>query len=231
MIKIPKWLADLGLSINRTYYKQLLISNYGKKNPPAWFDHRIDLYYNWPHNMFWLERGIFPRKHMFEGCIVLDLFCGDGFFSRYFYSTIAGCIDAIDKDPSAIEHAKRYHTHPKISYKVIDAVNEDFPREHYDVILWFEGIEHLAETGYDKIILSIKAAMGEKGILVGSTPLVPAESLGLRNWEHKNEFTNVEQLQKVLSRDFSEIQIDVTAYPVMGGGQRRTVYFNVRNPA
>lgn len=230
MIKIPKWLADLGLSINHIYYKQLYYSNYVKKKPPAWFDHRIDLYYHWPHNLYWLERGVFPRKHMFEGCIVLDLFCGDAFFSYYFYSTIAGSIDAVDKDPSAIEHAKMHYSHPKINYRVIDAVYEDFPRERYDVILWFEGIEHLNENEYGKIILSIKPAIGKRGILIGSTPLVPTESLGQGNWEHKNEFTNVEQLQNFLSRDFMNVKINVTIYPELNGGKRKTAYFTVGTP-
>jgi len=167
---------------------------------------------------------------MFEGCIVLDLFCGDAFFSYYFYSTIAGSIDAVDKDPSAIEHANRYHSHPKINYRVIDAVNEGFPREHYDLILWFEGIEHLTETEFDRIILSIKPAIEKKGILIGSTPLVSTESLGQGNWEHKNEFTNVEQLQNFLSRDFADIEITVTVYPELNGGKRRTAYFTVGTP-
>lgn len=230
MIKIPKWLADLGLSINRLYYKQLFSSTYKRKKPPAWFDHCIDLYYHWPHNLFWLERGVFPRKQMFEGCIVLDLFCGDGFYSYYFHSTIAGGIDAIDKDPGAIKHAKRHYLHPKINYRVIDAVKEDFPRKRYDIILWFEGIEHLNETEYKAVIDRVKSAIGDKGILIGSTPLVPIESMSMRNWEHENEFTEVEQLRKFLGSDFAEIKIDTTIYPVLGGGKRRTAYFTVRNP-
>ena len=37
---MPKWLADIGLAINRMYYHQLLVSQYYKKpQPPAWFEH------------------------------------------------------------------------------------------------------------------------------------------------------------------------------------------------
>lgn len=231
MIKIPKWLADLGLWVNRLYYKQLFEAMYKRKRkPPSWFDHRIDLYYHWPHNLFWLERGVFPRKYMFDGCLVLDLFCGDGFYSRYFYSTIAGNIDAIDKDPSAIEHAKRWHSHPRINYMVLDAVKEDFPRSPYDVIVWFEGLEHLDKEEYEAVIKRVKLAMEEKGVLIGSTTLVPMERIGKGNWEHKNEFADVEQLREFLSHDFEEIQIDITVYPVLGGGQRKTAYFTLKYP-
>lgn len=230
MIRIPRWLADLGLKINRLYYKQLFESIYQQEESPSWFDHRIDLYYHWPYNLFWLERGIFPRRHMFEGCVVLDLFCGDGFFSRYFYSTIAGHIDAIDKDPQAIAHARRWHSHPKINYVVADTVVEDLPRSHYDVIVWFEAIEHLSEAEYTAVINRIKSVTKGEGILIGSTPLVPVERLGKGNWEHQNEFTNVIQLWDFLSRDFTKVEIDVTVYPVLGSGQRRTAYFTLRQP-
>ena len=187
MIMLPKWLADLGLKIHRLYYRQLFHSVYGDANPsPSWFDHRIDLYYHWPHNLFWLERGILPRREMFKGCSHFDLFCGDGFFSRYFYSTIAGQIDAVDKDPSAIAHAKRWHSHPKINYRVLDALKQDSPRACYDVFVWFEAIEHLNEAEYAVVAERIKTALKDKGILIGSTPIVSAEHRTKRNWEHQN---------------------------------------------
>ena len=231
MIMIPKWLADLGLRINRLYYKRLYQRVYlGAETSPAWFDHRIDLYYHWPHNLFWLERGILPRKHMSEGCIVLDLFCGDGFYSRYFYSTIAGHIDAIDKDPGAIAHAIRWHSHPSINYVVADATERHCPRSRYDVIVWFEGIEHLNKADYLGVADRIKSAIGEKGILVGSTPIVPTQQLGEGSWDHRNEFTSTAELHGFLGRHFSNIRIGVTVYPVFGGGERRTAHFAVRGP-
>lgn len=228
LVIIPKWVADFGLWLNRLYYQQIFISVYGRrKQPPAWFDHRIDLYYHWPHNLFWLERGILPRKHMFDGCTVLDLFCGDGFYSRYFYSTITGHIDAIDKDPRAIAHAKRWHSHPRIHYATLDAVKEEFPRSRYDVIVWFEAIEHLSQADYKALVQRIKSAIGTTGVLVGSTTIVPEDQLGKCNWEHQNEFASISKLQEFLSRDFSEIQTEVTVYPVVGGWERCTAYFTV----
>lgn len=227
---IPKFLADIGLKIHRAYYQQRFRTIYMGKHPPSWFDHRIDLYAHWPHNLFWIERGVFPRKYMVEGCSVLDLFCGDGFFSRYFYATIAGHIDAVDKDPAAIEHAKRYHSDPKINFMVFDALSQDFPRSSYDVIVWFEAIEHLHPNDYHKMIPKIKSAIGGEGVLIGSTPLVQTSKTGKTNWEHYNEFTSISQLQAFLAQDFSTIIIDVTEYPTIEDGKRVTAYFTLQNP-
>ena len=229
MVRISKRFADFGLWLNRLYYKQLFQSIYTQnQQPPSWFDHRIDLYYHWPHNLFWLERGFRARSHMFEGCVVLDLCCGDGFYSRYFYSTIAAHVDAIDKDESAIAHAKGLYAHPKINYQVLDVTKEDFPRAHYDVIAWFGSIEHFSEEEYETLIRQVKVAMGTTGVLVGSTIIVPEDSLGKANWEHQNEFTSIAQLEQFLSRDFSDVQIDLTIYPVLGIGERRSAHFILR---
>jgi len=231
-MKIPLLLANFGLRVNRLYYKQLLgvVCRNSQESKQSWFDHRMDLYYNWPHNLFWLERGFRARKHMFKSCTVLDLCCGDGFYPRYFYSTIVGHVDAADKDPSAIAHAKRWHSHPKIEYQVLDAVKEGFPRRSYDVIAWFESIEHFSEAEYKTVIKRIKEAIGKNGTLVGSTTIVSEERLGTKNWEHKNEFTSVEKLREFFSRDFNDVEIDTTTYPELNSGERRTAYFVVKKP-
>ncbi len=231
MILIPKFLADFGLNLNKKYYHRLFISKYVKNaNSPSWFDHRIDLYYNWPNNLFWLERGILPRKYMFQGCKILDLFCGDGYYSRYFHSTIAGKIDAIDKDQRAIAHAKKHHSHPLINFAQIDVIKENLPGTNYDLILWYEAIEHLSENDYSNVIYKIKTSLSEDGILFGSTPIIKEENLGKNNWEHENEFTSVNQLNHFLSKDFHEISIYTTEYPEGGGKIRKTAYFSCRLP-
>ena len=231
MKMVPKWLADIGLAINRTYYRQLLVSQYYKKpQPPAWFDHRIDFFYLWPDNLFWLERGVVARRQMFPGCTVLDLFCGDGFYSRYFYSTIAQHIDAVDRDPSAVEHARKWHASDGIAYYHLNAVKEAFPASRYDVVVWCEGLEHLSSEDYASVAERIKSALGDEGVLVGSTPIVSQARRGMGNWEHQNEFTSTEDLHDFLSRDFQHVETFVTTYPQFGGGERRTAYFVLRLP-
>ena len=111
---------------------------------------------------------------------------------------------------------------------MLDAVKEDFPRDSYDVIVWFEAIEHLSEAEYGVVAERIKRALKDEGMLIGSTPIVSAEHRLEGHWQHQNEFTSISQLREFLSRDFSQIQIDMTVYPVASGGERRTAYFILR---
>jgi methylase of polypeptide subunit release factors len=103
--------------------------------PPEWFDHRANLF-RWSELRlpYWVERGAYSCEPMFSGCRVLDLCCGDGFYAYYFYSSIASRIDAVDRDPKAIRHAKKWHHHPNIQFVQLDAVSDAFPMAEYDVI-------------------------------------------------------------------------------------------------
>ncbi len=229
-LPIPQWLANIGLRLNRAHYRQMMHRLYSRPKPPSWFDHRIDLYYQWPNNMFWLERAILPRRHLQPGCVILDLFCGDGYYSRYFHSSIAGHIDAIDLDPTAIAHAEKLHSHPAIVYKVSDAVKDPFPATAYDVVLWFEAIEHLTEPNYKVVIAKIKECIGDSGVLIGSTPIFDKPVAQVSNWEHENEFESADRLRRFLEADFGDVVIDTTIWPTSEGAGRTTAHFTCRSP-
>ena len=129
----------------------------GLHPPPEWFDHRADLY-RWSElrNPLWVERGVFSREVMLGGCRVLDLCCGDGFYPYHFYVKIASQVDAVDRDPTALAHARRWHSHPRISYVQLDVVTDDFPEIDYDVITWDGAIEHFST---DQIRIVVKKSV------------------------------------------------------------------------
>ena len=136
-------LAELYLRRYYAYDTQRLWG--GPHPPPEWFDHRADLYLWSEHlNPLWVERGVFSREVMFEGCRVLDLCCGDGFYPYHFYVKIASHVDAVDRDPTALAHARKWHSHPRISYIQLDVVTGQFPGIDYDVITWDGAIEHFS---------------------------------------------------------------------------------------
>src|SRR5579872_6472187 len=85
-----------------------------------------------PPSSHTLDRAAMARDTFVDGDSVLDIGCGDGFFTRRFYCDRASRVDAIDVEESAITHARRHHAHQKINYVKCNAVTESFPADTYD---------------------------------------------------------------------------------------------------
>ncbi|TKS58184.1 MAG: hypothetical protein EWM72_03180 [Nitrospira sp.] len=193
----------------------------GHAPPPEWFDHRCDLYL-WSELAvpFWVERGVFSREVMFEGCRVLDICCGDGFYPYHFYSGIASEVDAVDSDPKAIAHARKWHSHPKITYLQRDIVTDNFPRAVYDVITWDAAIEHFSPDQIRHILNKCVDALKsrEGGILCGYT-IIARDSIKSHP-EHEHEFSSAGELKELLGEFFPCVGTIETEYP-----ERHNVYF------
>ena len=211
------WVAESYL--RRYYGHQTRHLGEDQKRHREWFDHRADLYC-WAERRlpFWVERGVFSREVMFQGCRVLDLCCGDGFYSYYFYSGTAAHIDAVDQDPSAIAHARKWLEHPRISYLSLDIVREDFPESGYDVITWDGAIEYFSEDQIRTILAKcVRALKMHNGILNGYA-VIP-HHVGA-NPDHQHEFRSVEELKSLLREYFPAVGMLETEYP-----ERYNVYF------
>jgi 2-polyprenyl-3-methyl-5-hydroxy-6-metoxy-1,4-benzoquinol methylase len=202
----------------KSYYQLRLQNIWQSPNAPVWFDHEID-YYLWPRNMFWIERGVFGRLVMSPGCQVLDLCCGDGYFSDVWFSTIAGHIDACDNDNDALRFAARKHSNDKIRYHKLNLLTDPLPSAGYDVVTWFEGIEHFSEEQIFQILKKIRSALNGQGRLIGSTPLVSQPGKP-GNRQHDREFSSQEDIADVLKMTFGRIRTWATAHP-----GRVTCYF------
>jgi len=185
----------------------------------TWYDHRLDELM-WPGNLFWVERGVMGTLHLKPGDKVLDCCCGDGYFSGTFWNRIAGHIDAVDRDDAALDLARKAHGHPTINYTKVDIVEDPFPGTDYDVVFFFEAIEHLSkETGH-LVIDKIKNALKPGGRLIGSTTQINADDRGSANKEHDNEFESVDALCDFLKQTFVESEVSVTYHP-----ERTTLYY------
>jgi 2-polyprenyl-3-methyl-5-hydroxy-6-metoxy-1,4-benzoquinol methylase len=195
----------------KSYYLLRLKDVWQNHNSPVWFDHEID-YHMWPKNLFWIERGVFGRITMTPGCRVLDLCCGDGYFSDVWYSTIAACIDACDNDSDALNFAAQKHSNERIRYHRVDVLADALPGTNYDVVTWFAAIEHFTEDQIVYILQKINSSLNRNGRLIGSTILVEQIG-GLRNSQHKREFTSQNDLANVLRRVFTNSHTWVSAYP------------------
>ena len=197
-------------------------------SPPHFEDNRcfLHLWYlsrgtRWPlgRNPDFLARGLFNREVMRAGDRVLDICCGDGFFDFLFYSGIAGQVDAIDIDRSAIAMANRYHLANNVSYRVLDCVKEELPQGSYDVVVWDGAIAHFTKDEVANVMAKIKNALGSDGILVGSEALETWEG---KTWDHHLAFPEPADLRQFLLQFFPHVLIKEIP-PIRG--RYREAYF------
>lgn len=148
-----------------------------------------------------IARYEFASKFIKKGDKVLDIACGVGYGS-YLIAIQNRCesITAVDIDKNAIEYARKYYCHPKIEYKIGDALNIKFGRNPFDKIISFETIEHLNDDysllcRFNKIITKQDY---KDGLLIISTPnekVVPY--LPSKFIHHKHHYTP-EQFEGIL---------------------------------
>lgn len=153
---------------------------------------------------------------------VLDIGCGDGFFTRYFYASCADNVDAIDVEPTAIQHAKRHSAAPNIAYTRADATTDPFPAPAYDVIVFDGAIGHFPPDTTNRLLRRIASALNPGGIFVGS------ESLGRDGTDHLQFFDTIAELRALLVTAFPHVQTRVMAHAAPAG-QRNEAYWRCAN--
>ena len=187
---------------------------------PLSFDPFLDLYWRWKiarSPMSW-ERGIFGLLAMKPGCRLLDLCCGEGFYTHRFYSGRAGNIIAMDFNDRAIAHARRNFRAPNIEYCCGDARSQ-MPPGPFDNVSWDAGIEYFTPQEIETILGEIKKKLTPDGILSGYSILVPKDgSAEIQGRKYTAE--SREELGGLLHRFFRNVTIVRTVYP-----QRTNHYF------
>jgi len=78
-----------------------------------------------------------------KGERVLDIGCGNGALTRDIAERAEAYVIGIDLNPDNIAKAKRRYAHPKVEYRVGDAL-KDLPQERFDVVVLSNVLEHLS---------------------------------------------------------------------------------------
>lgn len=213
------FIANLSIRINRTIGNTYttLFNAWGG----SWFDHRYD-YLRGMENYHWMERAFLALEEIKSGNIVLNIGCGDGSFDGLYYADKAKSVLAIDKDPAAISHAKKYYKRSSVSFVKWDVTKKSLPRVKFDVIFMFAVIEHFSKIEGVRVLENIKKSLKPEGIFFGSTPIF--KILGKSNWEHQNEFTSKNDLKKFLSKVFNKVTIKERGW----ADGRRECYFECK---
>ena len=213
---------------NRFFHKlQFVLEWHGRY--PDYFEHQLDLNFLWheTRSSSPVERGVFSGFALGNESPpttkTLDLCCGDGFYSYYFYSLRSLKVVAIDYDPEAIEFAKRnYSSAHNIDYIVGD-IRTDIPEEIFDNVIWDAAIHFFTEEELQTIMTKITRVLALDGILSGYT-IVEARSG--RAHLHKNEhvFHDKQDLARFLSVYFKNVHVFSTTYP-----DRTNLYYYASN--
>ena len=200
-------------------HRQQMQIEWGVPPPPEWFDHYLDLYYQWhsERNPLWLERGCFGSLALRDQGQVLELCCGDGFNSYHFYSLKACQIIAVDIDPEAIQHARATNSAPNVRYEVCD-IRLSIPVGVFDNIVWDAAIEHFTPQEIASILDTIKNRLHRNGILSGYT--IVERPGAKQHSEHEYEFRSKEDLLRFLVPHFKNVRVFETIYP-----SRHNLYF------
>jgi SAM-dependent methyltransferase len=210
-----RWLRKL---VRSTHHLQFLVE--WAVDNPEYFDHNIDMYSSWykTRESFPVERGVFSSFAMTANGNVLDLCCGDGFNSYYFYSLRAKYVTAIDFDREAIRWAKRNYKAPNLTFSSGD-IRTDIPDGPFDNIVWDAAVEHFTEIEITALMSRIKAVLAPSGTLSGYTIIeLGGEVKHLH--QHEYEFHSKEDLARFLTPHFKNVHVFQTVFP-----SRTNLYF------
>jgi 2-polyprenyl-3-methyl-5-hydroxy-6-metoxy-1,4-benzoquinol methylase len=209
------------------YYNSQIYRDWNlMKQAPHFFAHRagifVNLYGDKNYGIHAYYRGFFVSEVIRKNDILLDIGCGDGFFTKRFYAPNCVLIDAVDIEESAIKTANYYHSDDKINYQISDAVKDPFPRL-YDVIVWDGAIGHFAKSTVALILEKIKNGLLDNGIFVGS------ESLGKEGHDHLQYFSSLEALAELFKPFFKYVNLKSAKYELVGGYMREEAYWRCSN--
>ena len=204
----------------RGAYRRLFLVQWRLAPQPEHFDHRIDLYFNWPveRNSFWVERGVFGGLAIRPDGRLLELACGDGFNARHFYSRRCREVIACDFDPSAIATARRANATPNVTFVLAD-IRAAMPLGTFDNIAWDAAIEHFTPDEIGGILGNIRSRLAPGGILSGYT--IVEQAAGKKSLSHHEyEFKDKQDLLRFFKPHFARVTVFETIHP-----GRHNLYF------
>lgn len=206
------------------YYKSKLYRDWGlSPEQPHFFDQRAGLFlvsFDKKVNGFYgFTRGFNASEIIMDGDVLLDIGCGDGFFTKRFFSVKCSQIDAIDIEPTAINAAKTYNNDKKINYILTDAVKTPFPKNNYNVIVWDGAIGHFAADTVHIMLEKISKALHDDGVFVGS------ESLGIEGADHLQYFATIDSLSSIFKPYFKYVALKSIKYEIPGNIIREEAYW------
>ena len=207
-------------ALHRSQFRREWLLSSGDQ--PPFYNQRwngFEFVYGTSRNPYAFTRGFLASEVVRPEDHLLDIGCGDGFFTNTFYSPRCRHVDAFDVEPSAIETARRLNSAENISFHLLDAANDPFPSDNYDVIVWDGAIGHFADSDLSTVLEKIVRALSPVGIFVWS------ESLGTEGSDHLRFFEDEAALAAVFRSYFAHVLIRTSEYRIGTGLLRKESYW------
>lgn len=197
------------------------------KNPQHFENYRIFLFNlgfsSKPIEPSHFNRGMFVSEMIKSGDTILDICCGDGFFTKRFYGQKSKLIDAIDLDPRAIKMAQNYNNGKNIRYHLLNANTEPFPQNKYNVIVWNGGICYFTSEQIELMVKKISSSLAEGGIFAGSI------NTGGGAPEPVQMFSSPNEINLFFKPFFKQVELKTASYKIHNGSYRDEVYWRCSN--
>jgi SAM-dependent methyltransferase len=210
------------LGLLGVHYESRFVRDWWTGTPPHFFNHRIGAFsvaYRRPSKAALAWARAFAVADIVEaGDRALDVGCGDGFFTSRITAPLCSHVDAIDIDPSAIGHARKFNSAANVTYHLADATTEPFPSPPYDIVVWDGALGHFGPETVRTMLERIAAALKPTGLFCGS------ESLGEEGHDHLQYFPDADAVVELIGGVFPHVAFRELVYPIRGGERREILW-------
>lgn len=169
----------------------------------AVMERRYRLPYNWllkEYHRGWRQKnGLWALAYELSGSLtgkrVLDVGCGDGWYTRHMLEAGADTT-GVDYSQQAVEFAKLIN--PSVPFVHAPVQSMPFPDQSFETVFSFQVIEHIPPDELPEGVTELRRVIKDDGMLIVSVPSIQ-RSLSRAHFQH---FT-LETLQKTLAPRFT----------------------------
>lgn len=189
---------------------QLLQAKFPFTRAPLFYDHEITLL-RWAINkiqgLSWLDRGynnlIYIRQ--FEKPIILELGCGNGFYTKKFYAIVSDAkVYACDFEKSALRRAE-YDKPENVTFIYADITNNMPIIDGVTNIIWDACINFFTTEVQEKLLKQIADRLDETGGVLSGSGVLTDDRKMWREYDHL--FQSEDEVKDLMLKYFKYVRV------------------------